>query len=202
MVEGPAELFLIPKMIESVTGINLDRYGISVIPIFGDHFDSYAKLFADDGLPKKCAILTDGDQCPDKISSHQREDTLYDKEDLSHLSSTYVKIFSCQTTFERAIANHDSLDMFISTLREFGATIVVKDLERAKEKLDENGALSVEQHEVIMRPVRTRILSQAKSKGKGKPRFAQVASKHTSGLTKLPEYIDNALEWLLSNEID
>ena len=197
LVEGPAELFLIPRMIESVKGINLDRYGISVIPIYGTHFESYAKLFSDDGLPKKCAILTDGDQCPDKISSHQREDALYDKKVLVHLSSTFVRIFSCQTTFERAIANDESLDMFISTLSEFGAPIVVKELQKAKEKLDENGAMSVEQHEDIMRPVRKRLLSQAECRGKA--RFAQVASKHTRGLTKLPQYIDKALKWLLDD---
>ena len=194
LVEGPAELFLIPKMIEAVKKINLDRYGISVIPIYGTHFDSYAKLFASDGLPKKCAIITDGDQCPEDLSIDQPEDSLYDPPRLPDLNSTFVKVFGCQTTFERAITNHDSLEMLIATLSEYGANDVKRDCVEAKRELDQQGDLGTHRYEDILRPVRKRILNQAKSKGKA--RFAQVASKHTQGLKRLPEYIDKALEWL------
>jgi len=45
LVEGPAELFLIPPLLKQVKGIDLEREGISVIPIYGVHFDVYAKLF-------------------------------------------------------------------------------------------------------------------------------------------------------------
>ena len=64
LVEGPAELFLIPALLKQVKGIDLDREGISVIPIYGVHFDVYAKLFSDGTLPKKCAIIADGDLEP------------------------------------------------------------------------------------------------------------------------------------------
>ena len=46
LVEGPAEVFLIPALLKQVKGIDLDREGISVIPIYGVHFDVYAKLFS------------------------------------------------------------------------------------------------------------------------------------------------------------
>ena len=197
LVEGPAELFLIPRMIESVRNISLDRYGISVIPIFGDHFGSYAHLFADNGLPKKCAIITDGDQCPEDLSYSDSEDSLRDSESNSELDSKYVKVFRCQTTFERAITNHDSLEMLIETLREFGAPIVISECEKAKDMLDLQHESTTQQCEEILRPIRKRILSQAKANGKA--RFAQVASKHTDGLNQLPEYIDTALEWLLND---
>ncbi len=47
LVEGPAELFLIPALVKQVMGddYDLDRLGISVVPIYGVHFDVYAKLF-------------------------------------------------------------------------------------------------------------------------------------------------------------
>ena len=64
LVEGPAELFLIPALLKKVEDIDLDREGISVIPIYGVHFAVYAKLFQGDGLPKKCAIIADGDLKP------------------------------------------------------------------------------------------------------------------------------------------
>ena len=38
LVEGPAELFLIPAMIKAVHGIDLERIGISIVAIHGVHF--------------------------------------------------------------------------------------------------------------------------------------------------------------------
>src|SRR5690606_33744872 len=57
LVEGAAEAFLLPGLIKSGMGIDLDRYGISVVPIHGVHFGPYARLFSDTGLPKRCAIV-------------------------------------------------------------------------------------------------------------------------------------------------
>ena len=77
LVEGPAELFLIPALLKHVKEIDLERQGISVIPIYGVHFDVYTKLFAEDVLPKKCAIITDGDLKPsDAESALEGEDGL------------------------------------------------------------------------------------------------------------------------------
>ena len=64
LVEGPAEQFVIPGLVKAVMGIDLDEEGIAVVPIFGTHFASYAKLFGPGGIQKKCAILTDGDLMP------------------------------------------------------------------------------------------------------------------------------------------
>ena len=77
LVEGPAELFLIPALVKKVKGIDLAREGVSVIPIYGVHFDVYARLFSEDGLPKKCAIVTDGDLKPsDAVPGLEGEDEL------------------------------------------------------------------------------------------------------------------------------
>ena len=64
LVEGPAEQFVIPGLVKAVMGIDLDEEGIAVVPIYGTHFASYAKLFGPGGIKKKCAILTDGDLSP------------------------------------------------------------------------------------------------------------------------------------------
>ena len=61
LVEGPAELFLIPSLVKCVLKKDLDREGITVIPIHGTHFTAYAKLFGGGGIAKRCAIVTDGD---------------------------------------------------------------------------------------------------------------------------------------------
>lgn len=50
--------------INKVKHVDLDEEGSAVIPIFGTHFGSYAKLFSATGIQKRCAILTDGDLSP------------------------------------------------------------------------------------------------------------------------------------------
>jgi putative ATP-dependent endonuclease of the OLD family len=113
LVEGPAELFLIPALLKQVKGIDLDREGISVIPIYGVHFDVYAKLFSADALPKKCAIITDGDLKPsDADPTIEGEDDLPAPPDLSALENAHVRVFACNTTFERAITFEGTLKMF------------------------------------------------------------------------------------------
>ena len=53
LVEGPAELFLIPALLKETQDIDLDRLGISVIPIYGVHFDVYAALFKQFGATEE-----------------------------------------------------------------------------------------------------------------------------------------------------
>ena len=64
LVEGPAELFLIPALVKASLKIDLEREGISVISIYSVHFEPYSKLFRADSLPKKCAIVADADPGP------------------------------------------------------------------------------------------------------------------------------------------
>ncbi|MDE2637330.1 MAG: AAA family ATPase [Chloroflexota bacterium] len=201
LVEGAAEMFLIPEMIKAVRNVNLDRYGISVIPIYGTHFDSYAKLFSGDGLPKKCAIISDGDST-DAIPSTLPEDTCMEVTEFADCPPEYVRVFRCQTTFERAFTFHESLEMLIATLREFGAPRVIADLEETKQNLEDNPLMTVEQKENAIRPKRDRIQSQADRRDIGKGRFAQVAARYAHTLTRLPDYIDKALDWLLDDETD
>ena len=54
LVEGPAEVFLIPALLKQVKGIDLDREGISVIPIYGVHFAVYAKLLRPTASSHSC----------------------------------------------------------------------------------------------------------------------------------------------------
>ena len=122
LVEGPAELFLIPALLKQVKGIDLDREGISVIPIYGVHFDAYAKLFAANVLPKKCAIVTDGDLKPsDANPDLEGEDDLPAPPDLAALENDYVRVFSCVTTFERALVFEETLEMFARAADDIGA---------------------------------------------------------------------------------
>jgi len=194
LVEGPAEVFLIPALLKKVKGIDLDREGISVIPIYGVHFDVYAKLFSKDSLPKKCAIVADGDLEPSDASPDlEGDDELPELPDLKDLEGDYVHVFTCSTTFERVLTLEGTLEMLARAADDIGAPTVAKNLRKGAEELDDDG-LDDEDREAILKPLRKMVLNTAKRFGKA--RFAQIAARHVDQATSLPKYIAEAAKWL------
>jgi len=65
LVEGVAEQFLIPAFAQKirVSGerVDLDRFGISVCPVYGTDFVPYVKLIGQEGLNIPFVVITDGD---------------------------------------------------------------------------------------------------------------------------------------------
>ncbi len=195
LVEGPAELFLIPALIKQLKGIDLEREGISVIPIYGVHFAVYAKLFAPGMLPKKCAIVADGDLNPsDADPELVGEDELPAPPDLQALTSEHVQVFTCQTTFERALTLEDNLEMFAAAAEDIGAPAVAKRLREGTKALD-NDALDKAARQKILNPLRDTVLNTAKRFGKA--RFAQIAARHVDKASALPKYLAEAFDWLV-----
>ena len=194
LVEGPAELFLIPALLKHVMDIDLDRDGISIVPIYGVHFDVYAKLFSCQALPKKCAIITDGDLTPsDADPELEGEDDLPPPPDLEALQNDYVRVFACQTTFERALVFEGTLEMFASAAKDVGAPIVSKRLRQGAEELDHHD-LDDDEKTRILTPLRKMVLNTAKRFGKA--RFAQTAARHADKAKVIPKYLADATEWL------
>ena len=196
LVEGPAELFFIPALVKKVMQIDLDSYGISVIPIFGVHFDCYAKLFGKKGMPKKCAIIADGDLSPDDIPPHEDdEDYPPEPPNLESLQNDYVKVFRCKTTFERAITIKGLLLVLQKGAEECGAKIIAKQLGEGYTKL-KSGELDPKEKTKLKRDLRDKVLNTAKRFGKA--RFAQTASKHMElAKSSMPKYIKDAINWLI-----
>jgi putative ATP-dependent endonuclease of the OLD family len=200
LVEGPAELFLIPAFLKQIQNVDLDRLGISVIPIYGVHFDVYAKLFASDALPKKCAIVTDGDLSPDDaVEDLEGEDDLLERPDLAKLEGDFVKVFSCATTFERACVFTDTLEMFALAADDVGAKTVAKKIRDGLKKIKQE-KLTGDKEQTILSPLRDSILTTAKRFGKA--RFAQIAARHVDQATVMPKYIYDAAMWLSDNDAD
>jgi len=201
LVEGPAELFLIPRLVKKVMGVDLERQGISVVPIHGVHFAPYAKLFCDAGLRKKCALVTDGDLAPsdgsevDATTDEEPEDTpaVQRSEELLQFESDFLKVFSCETTFERTLALPGLLEMLKPTCEELGAPRIAAKIADAIFELsiaDEFDDISP-----IMAGLDSSVLNTAKRFGKA--RFAQTASKYADTATALPDYIREAVNWLM-----
>lgn len=61
LVEGDAELILIPILFKKVFNISLDEVGISLINMSSTVFSNIALLFDEKRIQRKCAIITDLD---------------------------------------------------------------------------------------------------------------------------------------------
>lgn len=190
LVEGPAEIFLIPAMVESVKGIQLERSGISVIAIYGVHFGVYAKLFREGSLEKRCAIVADADLSPS--DADENFDVDVDTPDLAALRGPFVEVFAGATTFERELVSVSTLAMFIAALKDLGATRTVTHLEERYAQLTD--IFSDADEDTILEDAGDVVLAAAKRFGKA--RFAQVCARHASLCTALPRYIEDAVDWL------
>lgn len=196
LVEGPAELFLIPALFKFVKNIDFDREGIAVIPIYGIHFDAYAKLFSEQALPKKCAIITDGDLKPsDATPDLEGEDELPPPPNLEHIQNDFVKVFACKTTFERALVHRGTLEMLTAAAADIGAPSVANRLREGAEDLKDSD-LSSQQRSSTLVSLRQMVLTTAKRFGKA--RFAQVTARHADKATGIPRYLTEAVDWLLA----
>lgn len=194
LVEGPAELFLIPALVKQAKKLDIDRHGISVIPIYGVHFDVYTKLFGKGMLPKKCAIVTDGDLKPDDANPElEGEDDLPNPPDLNDLETDCVRVFKCATTFERALTIAGTLEMLASAADDIGAPRAAKKLRKGIKALKADGMTPADR-KAILAPLRDCVLNTAVRFGKA--RFAQVAARHVDKVTELPKYVADAIDWL------
>lgn len=183
LVEGAAELLLIPTLVKSVLNIDLERNGISLVAIHGVHFGAFSKLFSNTCMPKRCAIVADADL-------PFLEGTLNDVEDqpakpnIRALESQYVKVFLGATTFEREITEAGNLTMLIKAVDNLGAPRIKAALEDQRDLW--GGSVPSE--------LKTKVLSTAVRFGKA--RFAQVAARYAEDATHLPLYIAEAVHWL------
>ncbi len=79
LVEGQAELIMIPAMTKAVFGLIPDELGISVIAMDSAFFEHIATVFHEDRIRRRCAIVTDLDRSLLELPEDPREDGLQEK---------------------------------------------------------------------------------------------------------------------------
>lgn len=79
LVEGDAELILIPNIIKKVYGVSIDELGISLINVGSTSFTNIVNIFHEDRVQKKCAIITDNDLSIIDLPDDPKNDTLEQK---------------------------------------------------------------------------------------------------------------------------
>lgn len=181
LVEGAAEMLLIPPLVQSVLGIDLEREGISLVAIHGAHFAAFAHLFAEDCLPKRCAVVGDADH---DVAPVPPDEDVPLPLNLEQLRGPYIQVFLGATTFEKELVTEENLNMLIAIATELGAP-------RLREALEHQERFGLGP---VPAELRSKVLRTAKRFGKG--RFAQVAARHVGLAGAVPLYIFNAVNWL------
>lgn len=194
LVEGDAELIFISNILKLKYNLDLNSYGISLIPMDNCFFEKISKIFDESRLRKKCSILTDldkdfeGKENRAEWLSKKRLDALFEM----HKNNKYVKIYTNDYTFEIELYSNN-LNMFLQYIKDRN---VYKD-----EKIYEKFEASIDMKERYKR-----ILLVAERLGKGWLALDFIEWLREKGKKfidefKIPEYIKDSLKNFFPSDI-
>ncbi|HFT3433941.1 TPA: AAA family ATPase [Klebsiella variicola] len=200
LVEGDAELILIPSMIKYTLGISLDELGVSLIKVDGTVFTHIANLFNKDRLKRKCAILTDLDSAyvnePDDIFDadfiasleNAEKDGARRKQVLDKYTekNDFVSAFYAENTFETELVKcNENSSLFIKVMKLSYKRST--NFEAAKRDINSDD----------LRVRFKRSLEFAKKIGKGW--MATNMIEHLEVDNRIPDYILEAVKYVISD---
>lgn len=194
LVEGVAELLMIPSMLKAVFGLSPDEMGISVISMDSAFFEHIVILFHDDRIRRRCAIISDHDQpffqlprsskSDNEEEKHARASALVGKRRYDNLKTLvalnkWAKCFFAKHTFEVMFldrGNGEEVCNVVDCLYSQSAAKV-----KSKEAITNND-IAVAGRE---------ILRLANTNGKGW--FSLLLSEKLDANTYIPSYILKAV---------
>ena len=198
LVEGDAELILIPAMVKETLGISLDELGISLIKVDGTVFKHISNLFHEKRLKRKCAILTDLDSAYVKVADDifdadfveslvdAEDDGLRRKEELDKYieGNEFITVHYAENTFETELVRYDeNNNLFLEVMKT----------EYKKEACFKKAEIDVNSSDLRVRY--KRVLKFAKKIGKGW--LATEMVEHLSVDNRVPDYILQAIQFVL-----
>lgn len=200
LVEGDAELILIPEMFKKVYGISLDEIGVSIINMSSTVFEHIAKLFHDERIHRRCSVITDNDisliDLPEDSSIDNKEQKKArdsqtkgierrSKLDTVYKDNQWVRPFYARHTFEVEFILSGNEDETISILDNVYTREADKTNSRLKLASVDSRTKGVE------------ILRLAEKEGKGW--FALLIAEGLSPKTLIPTYILEAIAFASSH---
>lgn len=203
LVEGDAELILIPALVRKVLGVSLDELGVSLICMSSTVFLNLSLLFHNRRVRRRCAILTDLDESiielPDdpedddkfqaacrrsQVAGVQRKKLL----DAACKGNVWCQPFYADHTFEVDFLMAGNEDEIVGTL----AQIYKKPgLRKASEQKIRAPKIAVWGNEVLRLANKT-----------GKGWFAVIVAEHLETNTVIPPYVLEALAFASKRIID
>lgn len=189
LVEGDAELILIPEMLKIKYGIDLNKYGISIVSMDSCFFNLIAELFDDVRIKKKCAILTDLDKDYTEEGKYARRERLsyvrVGKMINKFENNKWVKIYSNDYTFEIEFYK-DNIEILKKLLAK---NKYFKSIIKMNKELD-NQNISIKYNRII------KICDKA-GKGWLAMDLAEYIQKEKDDF-KIPDYIIDAIIFMVS----
>jgi predicted ATP-dependent endonuclease of OLD family len=203
IVEGDAEMILIPNMVKKVFGISLDELGVSLINMSSTVFQNIAKIFHEDRIQRHCAITTDLDKSIYALPEDPEDDDADQKksrnseiaggqrrERLENFcdGNKWVNAYYANHTFEVNFLLSDNSRAIVNTLDDIYTRKA--DIERSSKLLKDDDL------EVLGKEV----LRLAEKVGKGW--FALMVAENVFSYTFIPDYILKALAFASSEIIN
>lgn len=182
LVEGVAEQFIIPAIAQQVYGINLVEHNISVIPIHSRYFDPFLKLFQPGKLEIAVCTIIDGDK----------------KECLDGESTTAVVNAKKFEVNKRVLVFEgiETLEVDLFPTNKINTTYLKLCFENLGHSQSYENLIKTDDE------WSTELLKRVDGTVK-KGRFAQELALNIDEKFKVPNYIKNALEFILKqNNID
>lgn len=195
LVEGDAELILIPTLFKNVFGLSLDEIGVSLINVNSTVFDHIANLFHDQRIRRHCAIITDHDQSLVPLKGNKDDDTEEEKKsrnsaikgeerkqklDIYCADNPWVEAFYAEHTFEVDFVLNTNHHEIISTLSKI--YISQKSIDASKDLLESEDDIKI--------GLETLRLAD---KVVGKGWFALTLAEEITYQTFIPKYILEAI---------
>jgi len=195
LVEGDAEMILVPTMFREVFGLSLDEIGVSLVSVGSTEFSNLARLFHSDRIHRKCAILTDGDasiiDLPEDPDADTKEQASCRASQVSGLArrtnleafkadNPYIDAFFADHTFEvDFIAEGDNDEYVVSCLGDVYTR--ADHIATSAEKLRDES----------LKVAGMEVLRLAKKAGKGW--FALLLAERVDSEVAIPDYILSAI---------
>lgn len=203
LVEGDAEMILIPSLFRKVFGISLDELGVSVISMSAAVFSHIAALFDEQRINRHCAIVTDLDTSIVPLPANKDDDDQFQRDcrnsqesggirrqdlDATYAGSTWVKLFFATYTFE--------VDLLLAD----NATTVTASLTTIYTRLQERTLAKTKLTDADVGVCGREVLRLAKKEGKGW--FALLLSEHLTYQSNIPQYILEAVAFACRTSVD
>lgn len=198
LVEGEAELVMLPAMIRAILGLSPDEMGISILAMDAAFFEHIALVFHPDRIRRRCAIVTDLDSAFIELPEDADEDSPDEKsarasqragsnrrlrlEDFAR-DNEWVRAFFAPHTFEVDFLATDNKFEVLQTVDTVYKR--ASDRERLKAELSDD-SLSISGQAV---------LALANKHGKGW--FALLLAEHITAQSYVPEYILRAIAFAI-----
>lgn len=202
LVEGDAELILIPELVKTVLGVSLDELGISLVSMDSAFFEHLSTLFHSDRVRKNCAIITDSDVSIVGLPVNSDDDTDYQQKCRRSQESgvnrkaaleeyvrgnPFVSAFFAEHTFEVDFIYADNSIEVVDVLQKiYKQEANIKKSERLLKSSD---------IEIFGKE----ILRIANKHGKGW--FSLLLAESLSSETYIPKYILEAIAFSCQNKL-